>query len=140
MLSRFLDAYPGVAAYRERTSGESGEITILPGRRVMAMPDLHGPKRTNYPIQGAAASVQHVALTRLFHAIRARNWQDDVKICAAVHDEIVVECPETRAEDVRQLVAEAMTDALLDIMPDCVVMGKDRLVDAGVCDSWAEKS
>ena len=76
VVERFLGAYPGLRAYRERAPREAealGFIPIRPGRRVLYDPALSkGDAGDQLRVQGAAASVQMRALRRVYDALAAR--------------------------------------------------------------------
>jgi DNA polymerase I-like protein with 3'-5' exonuclease and polymerase domains len=51
-----------------------------------------------------------------------------------VHDEVLVEAPESIAEQVCELVREAMIEAMAALFPQVPIE-----VEAGVCAHWGEK-
>ena len=53
---------------------------------------------------------------------------------STVHDELIVECTSDTAEEIKALVETAMLDAVQTMFP-----GVRFEVEAGICDSWAEK-
>ena len=55
-------------------------------------------------------------------------------IVSTVHDELIVECASDAAEEIKALVETAMLDAVQTMFP-----GVRFEVEAGVCESWAEK-
>lgn len=57
----------------------------------------------NSPIQGTSADIIKVALLHLY-----RKLPDDCKLINCVHDEVVVECPADRAEEVKKIVQDCM--------------------------------
>jgi DNA polymerase I-like protein with 3'-5' exonuclease and polymerase domains len=143
IMARFFAAYPGIAAFRERAPREAaarGYIAIRPGRRVRYEPPRsRGPMAVNYPIQGGAAAVQMRAIRRVYDALAARP-ELDTKLCASIHDEILLESPDDeRAAAAAELLQTEMRQALLDRYPEASAMGADRLAAAEVLSSWAEK-
>ena len=118
--------------YEKLQEAEETKYITLPSGRSIYMgkrPDL--PKCANYGVQGSAADAIHVALARLYE-----NLHGSDQICALVHDEIVVECDEDRAEKVLELVEEAMVEGWLWVFP-----GTDtaNLIESAICNRWSEK-
>jgi DNA polymerase I-like protein with 3'-5' exonuclease and polymerase domains len=142
-LERFLTAYPAVARYREEAPREAeaaGCIAIRPGRRVHYDPALsRATQAINFVIQGGCASVMMRALRRVYDALAARP-ELGAHLVGAIHDEILLEAPlGGQAEAVAELLQEQMRLALIEIFPEAVEMGADRLAAAKICSSWAEK-
>ncbi len=65
----------------------------------------------NYPIQGQSAEITKIACIYLYKEIINLNCINKIKIVNVVHDEIVVECPESMAEQVSIIVKECMEKA-----------------------------
>ena len=115
----FIDAYfaryPKIQEYLDRTLEEarrSGKVTTLFGR-VRYIPEIHNKSftvrgnaermATNAPIQGTAADILKLAMIAL-----DKRLDDAAPMLLTVHDEIVIEVPETRAADVAGIVKETM--------------------------------
>lgn len=115
----FIDAYfgryPKIQEYLDRTLEEarrSGKVTTLFGR-VRYIPEIHNKSftvrgnaermATNAPIQGTAADILKLAMIALDERL-----DDAAQMLLTVHDEIVIEVPETRAPDVAGIVKETM--------------------------------
>jgi DNA polymerase-1 len=115
----FIDAYfaryPKIQEYLDRTLDEarrSGKVTTLFGR-VRYIPEIHNKSftvrgnaermATNAPIQGTAADILKLAMIAL-----DKRLDDSALMLLTVHDEIVIEVPESRAEDVAGIVKETM--------------------------------
>ena len=60
----------------------------------------------NAPIQGTAADIIKLAMIRVRDRLRAEGLEG--KLVLQVHDELIVECPESEAETVCKLVEEEM--------------------------------
>lgn len=126
----FLDAT--VASARER-----GYVETILGRR-RYIPELRDRnfnirafgERTaqNSPIQGSAADLIKVAMIRVRAALLAQAL--DSRMLLQVHDELVFESPPEELEQLKILVAEAMTKAVDLRVP--------LVVDIGVGDNWLE--
>jgi DNA polymerase I len=115
----FIDAYfaryPKIQEYLDRTLEEarrSGKVTTLFGR-VRYIPEIHNKSftvrgnaermATNAPIQGTAADILKLAMIAL-----DQRLDDAAPMLLTVHDEIVIEVPETRAAEVAGIVKETM--------------------------------
>jgi DNA polymerase I-like protein with 3'-5' exonuclease and polymerase domains len=94
----------------------------------------------NYPIQGGAASVQMLALRKVYDALRSHP-ELDAFLVAAIHDEILLEAPDDyRAGEAGKLLEDAMRAALVELYPEAVAMQAADLAEAVVIQSWGEKS
>ena len=60
----------------------------------------------NMPIQGAAADIIKLAMVKVFTRLKKEALQ--ARLIMQVHDELIVECPEDEAEQVKALLAEEM--------------------------------
>ena len=56
------------------------------------------------------------------------------RIVSTVHDEVVVECHESSAEQCREIITTAMVEAMAALFPEVPVE-----VEANICTTWAEK-
>ncbi len=83
----------------------------------------------NTPDQGGAADALKQAMVDL-----ADKMPPTASIVSTVHDELIVECVRDTAEEIKALVETAMLDAVQTMFP-----GVRFEVEAGICDSWAEK-
>ena len=60
----------------------------------------------NAPIQGTAADIIKLAMIRVRNRLKSEHFEG--KLVLQVHDELIVECPESEAEAVCRLVEEEM--------------------------------
>lgn len=65
----------------------------------------------NYPIQGSSAELVKLAQIYIFNWILENNLFGVVKMCNAIHDELVPECPIDMAEKVAKVVEHFMFKA-----------------------------
>jgi len=65
----------------------------------------------NYPIQGTSADITKYACVIFFREILKRDWWLKVKIVNLVHDEILVECPKSMVEEVKEVLVDSMQEA-----------------------------
>jgi hypothetical protein len=94
-------------------------------------PELKRTLCCNGPIQGVCADIAMQALIYVDEALRAANIDGGVVLF--VHDEIVVECPESDAEYVSDIVTRAMTRAFAETFPDAPLNG---LVETKISTAW----
>jgi DNA polymerase-1 len=111
-----------------------GRIRHLPGARSRDDYEQGRALRQaiNSPVQGMASDIMMLAVWRLLDYL----W---LKPVAVVHDAVIVECPEDRAEEARAIVKEVMERAVLRDMADLGVFFDVPLVaDISVGKSWAK--
>ena len=86
--------------------------------------------KTNLVVQGACADGLKLALCEIRKRLPRSVW-----IIATVNDEIIVESPETKAEQVKELVGKIMVDVFDKLFKKQVPIE----VDAKICQNWGEK-
>jgi len=62
-------------------------------------------------IQGSSSDITKYAGILFFKEIISRGWWKTVKIVNAIHDEYLLECPKEMAQEVKQVLIEAMEQA-----------------------------
>jgi DNA polymerase-1 len=135
---RFFSAYNGLRKWHERSreaaSKDSKSVRTVSGR-VRWLPEgkdtewIRFVGLLNTPVQGGSADALKQAMVDLADKLPA-----SASIVSTVHDELIVECATDTAEEVKALVETAMLDAVQTMFP-----GVRFEVEAGICDSWAEK-
>ncbi|GAA5533232.1 DNA polymerase I [Deinococcus aluminii] len=127
----YFSTYPGIRRYIERTlefGREHGYVETLYGRR-RYVPELKSQNRTlreagerlayNMPIQGTAADIIKIAMVRLGDELDALG----ARLLLQVHDELLIEAPEDRAEDIARLTCKVMENAAHLSVPLAVEVG-----------------
>ncbi len=140
ILENYFAAFPKVKDYMEVTVAEArdrGYTETLFGRR-RQIPELSSDNRQirqagerqamNAGIQGLAADIFKVALVRLDAALEDAAFES--RIVLQVHDEIIVEAPESEIDQVSGLMEEVMANAFDLRVP--------LLIDLKVAQSWAD--
>lgn len=128
-IQNYFERFPKVKQYLERTkrlASEQGWVETLLGRRryfpeLASSSRMHAQARAaaermaiNMPIQGTAADIIKLAMIRLQQALDARSLE--AKLTLQVHDELVLEVPESEVDEVSALVKETMENAFpLDV-------------------------
>jgi len=101
----FLKAYPKVALL-QNTLLRSTAVKTLGGRSWYCS-KLTLNQRLNYPIQGTAAEGLKEALIILNPQLK-RTW----KLCAIVHDEVLLEVPNSEAEAAKTILQQSMVQGM----------------------------
>jgi DNA polymerase-1 len=139
-IDTYLEKYHGVRAYMERIIAQAkkdGYVTTLFGRR-RYLPELKSSNfnlrsfgervARNMPIQGTAADVMKIAMVRVYD--RLRRELPEAKLLLQVHDELIVECPESLGEQVAAVLKQEMEGAMQASVP--------LTAEAGMGRSWAD--
>ncbi|HUP44555.1 MAG TPA: DNA polymerase I [Thermoanaerobaculia bacterium] len=117
-IDAYFARYPKIQEFLDKTLEEaraSGKVTTLFGR-VRYIPEIHNRSFTvrgnaermaiNAPIQGTAADLLKLAMIALDKRLDGNG--SGARMLLTVHDEIVIETPETRASEVAGIVKETM--------------------------------
>lgn len=117
-IDSYLAHYAGVRAYMKQVvvdARERGFTETLYGRR-RYIPELKSSNfnvrsaaermTLNTPIQGTAADLIKLAMIRVENALNEHF--PEARLLLQVHDELIVECPETIASEVAALVSREM--------------------------------
>ena len=139
-IDAYLARFPQVQAFITRTitqAGEDGYATSLLGRR-RPVPELRASNRqtrgfgervaVNFVMQGSNADIIKVAMVAIHQRLREEGR--GARLVLQVHDELLLEVPETEVSAVRNLVREEMVGAY--------PLDPPLAVDVGVGDDWAE--
>ncbi len=128
---RFFEGYKGLEAWHSKIKQKKPLVSrTLAGRKHTYSRDSGLSGRYNTPIQGTAADILKNALGMLYKKLRDTN----TLIAAVVHDEIVLECDEERAEETALLLTETMEEAGRVYLKDLPV-----IAEASIASNWAGK-
>jgi len=121
-IDRYFASFPSVRGWIDRTLAEArrkGYVETLLGRK-RRIPDIDSSNArirsaaenaaVNTPIQGSAADIIKRAMIDL--EARLEDSKLAGRMLLQVHDELVLEVPETELEETRALVAECMEGAV----------------------------
>lgn len=130
----FHAAYPRLRAWhRERAAmvedGWCYVRTPLGRRRLLSYDDATMTACANTLIQGAGADILKLSLAKINEYLN-----QDAFLVACVHDEIVLEVIETKADAYKDILEKCMREAAETILK--IVPSK---ADASIADTWAEK-
>jgi DNA polymerase-1 len=135
-IKRFKERFPEIEEYRQRTLAEAakqGYVETLLGRK-RPVPDLRSGNfnaraaaervAINTPVQGSAADLIKKAMLRVDARLRA-EFPGQLMLLQ-VHDELLLEVDEDRAEAVGEMVREEMIGAIELSVPLVVDLGMGR--------------
>jgi DNA polymerase-1 len=140
MIDQYFTRYSRVKSFLDEQvahAHESGYVLTLLGRKRMlaeirsSNPAIRANAERmamNSPIQGTASDLIKVAMVRLHRDLKTSGFQS--KMLLQVHDELVLECPESEVEQVKKLVTTVMESAITLRVP--------LVVNVGVGRNWAE--
>ena len=136
----YFQRYPGVQSYMNNirhTAAEQGYVETAFGRRLY-LPEINArngmrrqaAERTaiNAPMQGTAADIIKLAMIHVDDWLQNSDLQS--QMIMQVHDELVLEVPESELEAVKQGLNDLMANAANLLVP--------LVVDVGVGDNWDE--
>ncbi|MCS7170705.1 MAG: bifunctional 3'-5' exonuclease/DNA polymerase, partial [Aquificaceae bacterium] len=107
----FFEYYTAYRAWHERVKRELKEFKESRGYTLLGRPYVAHtfPDAVNYPIQGSGADLLKLSVLMFDAEIKREGIR--AKVVNLVHDEIVVECEESKAEKVAELLHKAMKHA-----------------------------
>ena len=140
-IKNYLMNYPDVDNYLERVvkeAEEKGYTTTIMGRR-RYIPELRATKMPlkafgkrvamNAPIQGSAADIMKKAMVNVHAALKKEC--PEARLVMQVHDELIVEVCEEKAELVREILRREMENTVSLSVP--------LTVDVTVGKNWLEQ-
>lgn len=117
IIEQYFKAYPGVAKYLRDVSIQglkNLEVRSLSGRLIKFESLRTKTERSNIrresknlPIQSLCTDMIKIAMTNIFRQLEPKS----VKFINTVHDELVFECAEAQADEVKNIVKEEMEKA-----------------------------
>ena len=121
-MEAYFATFPGVRKYMDEVvekAKAAGYVETLFHRR-RDLPELKSSNfnmrsfgervALNMPIQGTAADVMKLAMVAVHRRLKAENFR--ARLVLQVHDELIVECPESEAETVAKLLTEEMENVV----------------------------
>ena len=139
-MEAYLDKYHGVRDYMKSIVAKAkadGYVDTLFARR-RYLPELKSSNfnvrsfgervALNMPIQGTAADIIKIAMVNVHRRLAKEGLE--AKLILQVHDELIVECPDSEAERVKEILTHEMENAASLSVP--------LTVDAHIGHSWAE--
>lgn len=140
IIDNYFQQFPGTRAFMDSQKEfalKNGYVETLCGRR-RQLPDIESRNATirnaaernaiNMPIQGTAADMIKLAMTRVQKSIIERQLQS--RLILQVHDELVFDLAPNEETTLCEIITEGMTQAL---PLDCPVE-----IDIGIGQNWLE--
>lgn len=148
-IDRYFASYPTIYDYMERTkeqAQQAGYVETILGRKLY-MPDVNSNNRMikeaalraaiNAPLQGSAADIIKLAMV----AVDTILPKEHAKLLLQVHDELVFEIDEQKADELGYAIKHAMQSVLSDTaaqMGFTANLAVPLVVDIGVGNNWDE--
>ncbi|WP_319588077.1 DNA polymerase I [uncultured Desulfobulbus sp.] len=140
-IDRYFAHFSGIREFMESIVGKAkkdGFVTTLLGRR-RYLPEINSSNRNqrefaertaiNTPIQGTAADIIKLAMLRVQRELEQRQLQ--TRLLLQIHDELVLESPQSELEVVAALVKEHMEAAMTLRVPLVVHLGYGQSLEKG---------
>lgn len=122
IIDEYFKQYPSVKAYMDnaiQSTRQTGYCETILGRR-RYLKDINSANQTvrgfaernaiNAPIQGSAADMIKAAMIQVHENLRKKGLQ--TKMLLQVHDELVFDVPKNEIEAAKQLIRQAMSEAM----------------------------
>ncbi|MDO4440876.1 MAG: DNA polymerase I [Moraxella sp.] len=146
-IKRYFARYPSIHDYMENTKTQAktqGYVTTILGRKLYA-PDINSSNAMirqaserasiNAPLQGSAAEIIKLAMIAVDKVLP----KDSAKLLLQVHDELVFEVDEDKADEIGELIKTAMQNVLRDTAKTLgwtVDFAVPLVVEIGVGENW----
>ncbi|WP_432768040.1 MAG: DNA polymerase I [Sphingopyxis sp.] len=145
LISRYFERFPGISDYitdtleSVRAKGYTetlfGRKTWFPRIKAANQNERAGSERAaiNAPIQGTSADLIKRAMARMPRALDEAGL-GDVRMLLQVHDELVFEAPEAKAEAAGEVIRRVMASAAEPVLQLSVPLE----IEIGIGKSWGE--
>ena len=138
-IKKYFEGYPKVKEYMDNTvasAKERGYVETLFGRR-RVIPELNSSVYTvrsfgeraamNMPLQGTASDIIKLAMIEVHKKLmNVKN----AKLILQVHDELIIDCPKDRVDEVAKIIKETMENVFTLKVP--------LIAEVGVGENWIE--
>lgn len=140
LITQYFDKYPEFKAYinaQIEFAQANGYVeTIMHRRRYLRninsansnLRSFDQRNAVNAPIQGSAADLIKIAMINIYHDIKQYNLK--TKILLQVHDELVLDVPDTEIDTAKEIVHRNMTTAITLPIP--------LNIDMNIGNNWLE--
>jgi len=142
IIDNYKKEFPNIQKYMDQqinNAKELGFVETLMGRKRW-LRDINSSNFTvrgfaernaiNSPIQGSAADMIKLAMIRVHNEMKKKKWES--KMILQVHDELVFDAVENELEDLKLLILNCMTSAM--VLPNGVPVE----AEIGVGKNWLE--
>ena len=138
LIADYKTRFPGIDGFLQacvREASDQGYVRTLTGRR-RTIPEIYASNQRqrslgerlaiNTVVQGSAADLMKAAMVRVQQRIDKDRLR--MKMLLQIHDELVLETPETHAAEYAEIVCEEMENAMSLRVP--------LRTEAGIGDNW----
>ena len=137
-IEAYFREYPQIKAYLDNlvNSAKTEENVKTLFGRVRPVPEIKSSNfmqrsfgeriAMNSPIQGTAADIMKIAMIRVYNALKDKGLE--ARMLLQIHDEILIEAPESEKEEVQEILKTEMKAA--------VKLKVDLEVESGCADNW----
>ena len=143
LINGFLSGYKNAARWlqkQENSIAKTPYVTTVAGHKIPLKYDRNDKSSVrsaqrnarNYPIQSGNACAMKLALVRLTNDLN-KNYTS-AKVVVSVHDEVLVECSQNDAEDIKLLVEKHMLESATKFFGHVPIEA-----EAKICTNWGEK-
>lgn len=152
-INLYFARYPKVKDYMSNTRASAydyGYVETILGRKLYT-PDIQSSNRMvkqgaeraaiNAPLQGSAADIIKLAMIAVDKALTDNGFDDHAKMLLQVHDELVFEVDEDKADEIGTLIQTAMQNVLTDTATELgwqVEFAVPLLVEVDKGENWDE--
>ncbi len=137
-IASYFGKYPRVKIYMDEMKAKAkdqGYVETAFGRRLY-LPGIHSGRTRmaaeraaiNAPMQGTAADIMKLAMINMHDYIKGTG--KDIHLILQVHDEVIVECPESYTKNTLK--------ALEQIMSEVTKLSVPLVVESGVAANWGK--
>ena len=128
---RFFEIYQGIASWqKELSNSRLKEIRTLNGRLRLWEERPRITELFNTPIQGTAADIVKQAMAMSFPYLNSK----DIHLIGTVHDEILLESPQEKGQEISHFLKETMIKAGKKFIQHVPIE-----VDVVIAKNWSEK-
>ena len=137
-INNYFERYKGVREYIDniiKFGRENGYVVTIMNRR-RYIPEINSKNfnqrsfgermAMNAPIQGSAADIIKMAMTKVFYELKAKNFES--KLILQVHDELIIDAVKDEVEEIKQLLKFNMENVIKLKVP--------LIVDVGAGSNW----
>jgi DNA polymerase I len=137
-IKKYFEVRPKLVEYIDKLKEQAktaGHTDTIMGRQ-RPTPDVHSSnfavreaalrQAVNMPFQGSAADIMKLAMVKVHEKLKGT----DCKMLLQIHDSLIVECPEAKAEAIAKLLQETMESAY--------ELPIKQTVDTSIGKTWGE--
>lgn len=137
-IKKYFEVRPKLVAYIDKVKEQArndGYTETIMGRR-RPTPDVHSSNfavreaamraAVNMPFQGSAADIMKLAMVKVAEKLK----NSDCRMLLQIHDSLIIECPETKADETAKIVKDTMESAF--------ELPIKQTVDTSIGKNWGE--